>query len=54
MKKHLLRLWHEEEEQDLMEYGLLLLFIALFSIVVIKGLGSTISDVFSNASSSLS
>ena len=54
MRKHLLRLWREEEGQDLTEYGLLLLFIALISIAVIQGLGSIIENVFSNASSSLS
>lgn len=53
--KHLLsRLWKEEEGQDLTEYGLLLLFIALVSIVVIQGLGSAVKNVFSNASASLS
>ena len=54
MKKQFLRLWHEEEGQDLTEYGLLLLFIALVSIVVIQGLGSAVKNVFSNASASLS
>lgn len=54
MKKQLLRLWREEEGQDLTEYGMLLLFIALVSIAVVQGLGSIISDVFSNASSSMS
>jgi len=54
MRKHLLRLWREEEGQDLTEYGLLLLFIALISITVIQGLGSIIENVFSNSSSSLS
>jgi Flp pilus assembly pilin Flp len=54
MRKQLSRLWHEEEGQDLTEYGLLLLFIALVSIAVVQGLGSVVSNVFSNASSSLS
>jgi Flp pilus assembly pilin Flp len=54
MRKQLLRLWREEEGQDLVEYGLLLLFIAMFSIAVVQGLGSIIANVFSNASSSLS
>jgi Flp pilus assembly pilin Flp len=54
MKKQLLRLWSEEEGQDLTEYGLLLLFIAMVSIAVVQGLGSIISNVFSNASSSIS
>jgi pilus assembly protein Flp/PilA len=54
MRKQLSRLWREEEGQDLTEYGLLLLFIALVSIAVVQGLGSVVSNVFSNASSSLS
>ena len=54
MTRHLSRLWREEEGQDLTEYGLLLLFIALVSIAVVQGLGSVVSNVFSNASSSLS
>ncbi|MGC9996268.1 MAG: Flp family type IVb pilin [Terriglobia bacterium] len=54
MKNLLTRLWKEEEGQDLTEYGLLLLFIALVSIAVVTGLGSVVHNVFSNASSSLS
>ncbi|MGA2076985.1 MAG: Flp family type IVb pilin [Terriglobia bacterium] len=54
MKQLLARLWKEEEGQDLTEYGLLLLFIALVSIAVVQGLGSVIKNVFSNASASLS
>jgi len=54
MKNMLTRLWKEEEGQDLTEYGLLLLFIALVSIAVVTGLGSVVHNVFSNASSSLS
>jgi pilus assembly protein Flp/PilA len=54
MKKQLSRLWREEEGQDLVEYGLLLLFIAMFSIAVVQGLGSVIENIFSNASTSLS
>jgi len=54
MRKALLRLWCEEEGQDLVEYGLLLLFIAMFSIAVVQGLGSIIENVFSNASTSMS
>jgi len=54
MKNLLARLWKEEEGQDLTEYGLLLLFIALVSITVVQGLGSVVKNVFSNASASLS
>jgi Flp pilus assembly pilin Flp len=54
MRIMLRRLWMEEEGQDLTEYGLLLLFIALVSIAVVQGLGSVVKNVFSNASASLS
>jgi len=54
MKEQLLRLWSDEEGQDLTEYGLLLLFIALVSIAIVQGLGSVIQNVFTNASTSLS
>jgi len=54
MTRLLKRLWGEEAAQDLTEYGLLLLFIALVVITTVKGLGSTVKNVFSNASASLS
>jgi Flp pilus assembly pilin Flp len=54
MRRLFERLWQEEAGQDLTEYGLLLLFIALTAIVVVKGLGSVVKNVFSNASASLS
>jgi len=54
MKNMFMRLWKEEEGQDLTEYALLLVFIALAAIAVMKSLGSAISQVFTNASSSLS
>jgi Flp pilus assembly pilin Flp len=43
------RLWREEEGQDLVEYGLLLVLISLFAVVAMKGLANGISDAFSNA-----
>jgi len=54
MRKCILRLLREEKGQDLTEYGLLLLLIALVSISVVQGLGSAIENVFSNASASMS
>jgi len=54
MKKFMVRLWKEEEAQDLTEYGLLLVLIALAAVTVMGKLASAISTVFSNASSSLS
>jgi len=54
MKNLLVRLWKEEEGQDLTEYGLLLVLIALVAITTMKTLGSAISNVFTNAAASLS
>ena len=54
MKNLLRRLWKEEEGQDLTEYGLLLVLIALVAITTMKTLGAAVSNVFSNAAASLS
>jgi pilus assembly protein Flp/PilA len=43
------RLWQEEEGQDLVEYGLLVVLISLFAVLAMKGLANGISDAFSNA-----
>ena len=53
MKNLMKRLWREEEGQDLVEYGLLVVLIGLFCITAMKGLASDISNVFTNAGSSL-
>jgi Flp pilus assembly pilin Flp len=54
MKKHLMKLWKEEEGQDLTEYALLLVLIALAAIVVMSNLGAAINVVFSAGASTLS
>ena len=46
-------LWKEEEGQDLVEYGLLVVLIALFAVAAMSNLASGISDAFSNASAQL-
>jgi Flp pilus assembly pilin Flp len=51
MKNMLMRLWKEEEGQDLLEYALLLVLIVLIAAAAINPLGSTISDIFANANS---
>ena len=51
MKNLMKRLWQEEEGQDLVEYGLLLVFIALVAVVSITTIGSGVKDIFSNAAS---
>ncbi len=53
MKNLLTRLWKEEEGQDLVEYGLLLVLIALAAIGTMGHLASTIANVFSNAATNL-
>ena len=53
MKNLLYRLWKEEEGQDLVEYALLVVLIALGAIAAMKSLASAISDAFSNASANL-
>lgn len=53
MKKLMLRLYREEAGQDLTEYALLLVLVALVAITTMKTLGNTISTVFANAASNL-
>lgn len=54
MKNMLVRFIREEQGQDLAEYALLLVFIALIVLVALGPLGSMISEVFANVSTSLS
>ena len=51
--KLLKRLWQEEEGQDLVEYGLLVVVIALFAVAAMGQLASAISNAFSNAAVNL-
>lgn len=53
MKNLLNRLWQEEEGQDLTEYGLLLVLVALAAITSMKTLANAISTVFGSASTQL-
>jgi pilus assembly protein Flp/PilA len=53
MRDIMTRLWKEEEGQDLVEYGLLVVLIALFAVVAMQGLANGISDAFSNATTQL-
>ena len=48
------RLWKEEEGQDLVEYGLLIVLVALICIGAMSTLANAISLAFSGAASSLS
>lgn len=49
----LLRLWKEEQGQDLVEYALLVVLISMGALVSMRTLASAISDAFSNASANL-
>jgi pilus assembly protein Flp/PilA len=53
MKQTLLRLWRDEEGQDLTEYALLLVLIALAAIASMNSLANAITTVFSTAASNL-
>jgi pilus assembly protein Flp/PilA len=53
MKNLLRRLWREEEGQDLVEYGLLIVLIALAAITAMKGLASAVASAFNSAATSL-
>jgi Flp pilus assembly pilin Flp len=45
--------WQEEDGQDLVEYSLLLAFIALAAISVLNGVGGSMKDMFSGIGSAL-
>jgi pilus assembly protein Flp/PilA len=53
MKNLLTRLWKEESGQDLTEYALLLVLIALASIAVMQGFAKAVSNVYSNVASQI-
>jgi len=53
MKYLVTRLWKEEAGQDLTEYGLLMVVVALACIAAMQNLASGISKTFANASTSL-
>lgn len=53
MKDSLKRLWQEEEGQDLVEYGLLLVLVGLGAVAAMGNLASAISNAFGNASKNL-
>ena len=45
--------WNDETGQDLVEYALLLVFLALAAISILPILGQSVNNTFSQASSSL-
>ncbi len=53
MKSLLVRLWKEEEGQDLTEYALLLVLLSLAATATLGTLSTALQSVFSNASANL-
>jgi pilus assembly protein Flp/PilA len=53
MKNLLLRLWKDEEGQDLTEYALLLVLLTLAAITSLSTLASAVNGVFASASTKL-
>ena len=53
MKALLHRLWKEEEGQDLTEYALLIVLVALGSVAAMGSLATAISTAFSSAAVNL-
>jgi Flp pilus assembly pilin Flp len=47
------RLWRDEEGQDLVEYTLLLAFVALASAGIFSSVGGSVSGIWGNASTRL-
>jgi pilus assembly protein Flp/PilA len=53
MSQLLVRLWKEEEGQDLTEYALLLVLLSLAAIATLGTLASAINSVFDKAATNL-
>jgi len=54
MRELITRLWEEEDGQDLTEYALLVVLIALAAVGAIKGLATAISSTFTSIAGALS
>lgn len=53
MKNVLMRLWKEQEGQDLTEYALLLALISVAMVATVGGLATAIKTAIGNASTAL-
>jgi pilus assembly protein Flp/PilA len=53
LKSLLLRLWKEQEGQDLTEYALLLVLLSLAAIATLGTLASAINSVFNQAAGNM-
>jgi Flp pilus assembly pilin Flp len=54
MKNILIRLWKDEQAQDLIEYTLLIAFVALASAALFLGAGGTIKTIWTTTNTQLS
>jgi len=54
MKTFCTRLWHDEQGQDLIEYTLMLAFVALASAALFSSAGTSINQIWSKTNSQLS
>jgi Flp pilus assembly pilin Flp len=53
MKQALIRLWRDEEGQDLTEYALLLVLLTLAAVGSLGGLATAVNGVFTNVATNL-
>jgi pilus assembly protein Flp/PilA len=53
VRRFLLRLWQDESGQDLTEYALLVVLVALAAVASLKTLANTINNVYRNAANNL-
>jgi len=53
MKNLFVRLWKEQEGQDLTEYALLLVLLSLAAVGALGTLANAINNVFTNAATNL-
>ncbi|MGH9431321.1 MAG: Flp family type IVb pilin [Terriglobia bacterium] len=53
VKRILWRLWKENSGQDLVEYALLVVLLALAAVATLGTLANTVQNTFSNAASTL-
>jgi len=54
MRQHFIRFIHDEQGQDLIEYTLLMAFIALASAAIFVSAGSSLTGIWGTASNQLS
>jgi pilus assembly protein Flp/PilA len=53
MRNLVMRLWREDEGQDLVEYALLVVLVALAAVAAMSTLANSIGSAFGNAGSRL-